>query len=140
MARPVNDSGDSFAKPLESKTPVVEYNPPSVEPLTPVDGRPRSYEKTLSEKLGIVGFGGYYMLFFYGAVGGGLTAYYAPKKKLLYGILGGIATMYLVTYIPRAVDTKDYNPIPRWIRLRKSMLAKQNAEPVIPLGNEKIVN
>jgi hypothetical protein len=116
MARPVNDSGDSFAKPVENKTPVVENTPPSVEPLIPVNSVPRSYEKTLSEKLGIGGFGGFYMLFFYGAVGGGLTAYYAPKKKLLFGIGGGIATIYLISYAIRAVDYKDYSPIPIGLR------------------------
>ena len=51
-------------------------------------------------------------LLIYGTVGGLVTSYYVPKKKLLFGLGGALTTMYLIDYLVRVVDDKDYNPIP----------------------------
>ena len=119
----LNNDADTFARPLETKEDPVLENPNEItelQPATVIRDTPNT-KKSLAQKLGIGGFGGFYMLLFYGAAGGGLTAYYAPKKKLLFGIGGGIATMYLISYAIRAVDNKDYNPIPTWIRGKKKL-------------------
>tara|TARA_R100000988_G_scaffold102461_1_gene78126 strand:+ start:1120 stop:1374 length:255 start_codon:yes stop_codon:yes gene_type:complete len=66
--------------------------------------------KSLRKTLKLDGFG--FTLLIYGTVGGLVTSYYVPKKKLLFGLGGALTTMYLIDYLVRVVDDKDYNPIP----------------------------